>query len=150
MGKVPATFIVIVLLTTVAFLATGPLVNTANAIPSIVINFNTEHGSYSLDTASVASLFLSPEWSIPAIVHGLQESMAADRATEPVNEHQVVPGESVHITHSIENQAVTVSIDITVNVGEGAIVEHSTVTHPPEHGPRGPPDIRMPVYLPTE
>ena len=150
MRKLPATFIVISLLTTVASLAAIPVVSTASKLPSMVINVSTEYGTYSLDSASIASLFLSPERTIPAIVHGLQESMAADRAAEPVNEHGVIPGESVHITHTVENQAVTVSIEITVIVGEGATVEHSTITHPPEHEPRGPPDIQLPVYLPTE
>jgi len=132
MRKLPATFIVISLLTTVASLAAIPVVSTASKLPSMVINVSTEYGTYSLDSASIASLFLSPERTIPAIVHGLQESMAADRAAEPVNEHGVIPRESVHITHLVENQAVTVSVEVTVNVGEPAAVTHSAEPHPPE------------------
>jgi len=135
MGKIPASLIVIVLLTTVASVAARPLLSTVSAIvPGAVIGINVGSNVYSVDVTSAASLLLSPEKAISAIVHGLQDAAAArpDQATEPINAREVKAGESVHITHLVENQAVTVSVEVTVNVGEPAAVRHSAEPHPPE------------------
>jgi len=135
MGKTPAALIVIVLLTTVASVAARPLLSTANAmVPGVVNGFNVRSNTYSVDVTSVASLLLSPERAISAVVHGIKDAAEAksDQATVPINEHEVTAGDSVHITHVVENQAVTVSVEITVNVGEPASVTHTTEPHPPE------------------
>jgi len=135
MGKIPAALIVIVLLTTVASVAARPLLSTANAkVPGVVIGFNVGSNTYSVDVTSVASLLLSPERATSAVVHGIKDAAEAkpDQATMPINEHEVIAGDSVHITHVVETQAVSVSIEITVNVGEPASVTHITEPHPPE------------------
>ena len=135
MGKTPAALIVIVLLTTVASVAARPLLSTANAmVPGVVNGFNVRSNTYSVDVTSVASLLLSPERAISAVVHGIKDAAEAnpDQATMPINEHELIAGDSVHITHVVENQAVSVSIEITVNVGEPAFVTHITEPHPPE------------------
>lgn len=135
MGKIPATLIVIVLLTTVASVAARPLLSTANAmVPGVVIGINVGSNTYSVDVTSVAALLLRPEKAISLVVQGLQDAVASkpDQATEPINDREVKAGESVHITHLVENQAVTVSVEVTVNVGEPAAVTHITEPHPPE------------------
>lgn len=141
-----------VLLTTVASVAARPLMNAAYAMaPNMVVHVSIGSGDYEVDITSAAALFLSPERAIPEIIHGLQEAMAAkpDQATEPGFTHEVEPGDSVHITHSIENQAVTVSISITVDVGEPATVTHETQPHPPEHEQPSSADIQLPIYIST-
>jgi hypothetical protein len=140
MGKIPAALIVIVLLTTVASVAVRPLLSTANAVvPGVVIGFKVGSNTYSVDVTSMASLLFSPETAISAVVHGIQNAAAEkpDQATEPINAKEINPGESVHITHLVENQAVTVSVEVTVNVGEPASVTHTTEPHPPEPDRRG-------------
>lgn len=135
MGKIPATLIVIVLLTTVASVAARPILSATTAmVPGVVIGINVGSNVYSVDVTSLATMLLSPEEAISAIVNGLREAGAAkpDQATEPTNARDVNPGESVHITHLVENQAVTVSVEVTVNVGEPASVTHITEPHPPE------------------
>jgi len=135
MGKIPAALIVIVLLTTVASVAARPLVSATNAMVSgVVIEVSVGSNEYSVDAASMASLLLGPEKAISAVVHGIQNAAAEkpDQTTEPINAREINPGESVHITHLVENQAVTVSVEVTVNVGEPASVTHTTEPHPPE------------------
>jgi len=151
MGKIPAALIIIVLVTGVASIAARPMLGTVQATtPGLIMNLGTGYNVYSVDIAYAASLLLSPQNAVPAIVHELQEAMAAEQATEPQHTHDVTAGQSVHITHTIENEAVTVTIEVTVNVGEPAIVEHNTDIHPLDHGPEGPPETELPIYLPTQ
>ena len=153
MGKIPATLIVIVLLATVASFASRPVLSATTAmVPGVGIGINVGSHAYSVDVSSLASLLLSPEKTISAMIHGLQnvESAKPEQATEPNNAREINPGESVHITHSVENQAVTVSVEVTVNVGEPASVTHSTEPHPPEPNGSGSDERRMPVYMPRD
>ncbi len=130
---------VIVLLATFASVGARPALGAVQeSVPSVTVRVRAGSVEYSVESGP------SP------LSHLLQQSTPTlpVQATRPEGTHEVVPGESVHIIHRIENQAVTVTIEITVNVGEGATVMHTTDVHPPGH--EAGRVIRLPVYLPTE